>query len=80
MNTPESSYSSEIRNAETKWTDKDMIEFVAWLRDNFSPLSSKIPSSIYTQNWLPKGRWRRDFTDEILGVEQLLEEFKKSRS
>lgn len=46
------------------------IDFSTWIQDNYSP--NKKQGGIYP---LPKGKYRKDFTDEIYTISQLYDIF-----
>jgi hypothetical protein len=50
---------------------KNCIQFAIWVQDNYS--QNKKQGSI---NPLPKGKMRKDFTDEIYTVNEIWEHFK----
>jgi len=64
-----------LKNDQVPQCDKNdvrerCIDFSTWIQDNYSP--NKKQGSIYP---LPKGKYRKDFTDEIYTVSQLYDVF-----
>ena len=55
--------------------DVSCCDFALWLQDNYSTNKKQG----YTEP-LPKGYWRKDFTDEHYSVTELAELYKKSYS
>ena len=67
-------FNKKKNTAEENFIEKeksDAVEFAIWLRDNFSPLDSAKKGG----KFLHKSCWRRDFSDEILGVDTIYDEF-----
>ena len=52
--------------------DNSYIEFAKWLQDNYSTNTEEGGTKP-----LPKGTWRKDFTNDHYDIEEIFEEWKK---
>lgn len=50
------------------------IDFATWLQDNYSQILNRNPKDVRVT---PKGKMRKDFTDEIFDISEILKTYKE---